>query len=137
MAVDRAVRLTEQQKKFLLDKNFVHLATLMKDGSPQVTPVWVDFDGSNVLVNSERKRVKVQNVKRDPRVALAVFDMANAYNFIEIRGRVVDITTEGGAEHIDKMAKKYLGQDKYPFNQPGDVRVIIKIEPEKVTGMAR
>src|SRR5438094_10317768 len=99
MAVDRAVRLTEQQKKFLLHKNFVHLATLMKDGCPQVTPVWVDFDGKHVLVNSEQKRVKVRNMKRDPRVGLAVFDKANPYNFIEIRGRVVDITTDGAADH--------------------------------------
>ena len=109
----------------------------MKDGSPQVTPVWVDFDGKHVLVNSEQKRVKVRNMKRDPRVGVAVFDMANPYNFIEIRGRVVDITTDGAADHIDKMAKKYMGQDKYPFNGPGDVRVIIKIEPEKVAGFSR
>ena len=132
-----AVQLNDEQKKFLLDKNFVNLATLMKDGSPQVTPVWVDFDGKHVLVNSEQKRVKVRNMKRDPRVGVAVFDMANPYNFIEIRGRVVDITTDGAADHIDKMAKKYMGQDKYPFNGPGDVRVIIKIEPEKVAGMVR
>ena len=132
-----ALQLNDEQKKFLLDKNFVNLATLMKDGSPQVTPVWVDFDGKHVLVNSEQKRVKVRNMKRDPRVGVAVFDMANPYNFIEIRGRVVDITTDGAADHIDKMAKKYMGQDKYPFNGPGDVRVIIKIEPEKVAGMVR
>jgi len=132
-----AVQLNDEQKKFLLDKNFVNLATLMKDGSPQVTPVWVDFDGKHVLVNSEQKRVKVRNMKRDPRVGVAVFDMANPYNFIEIRGRVVDITTDGAADHIDKMAKKYMGQDKYPFNGPGDVRVIIKIEPEKVAGFSR
>jgi PPOX class probable F420-dependent enzyme len=131
------MKLTDQQKKFLLDKNFVHLATLMKDGSPQVTPVWVDFDGTHVLVNSEQKRVKVRNMKRDPRVALAVFDMANPYSFMEIRGRVVGVTTEGAADHIDKMAKKYMGQDKYPLNQPGDVRVIIKIEPEKISGYSR
>ena len=132
-----ALQLNDEQKKFLLDKNFVNLATLMKDGSPQVTPVWVDFDGKHVLVNSEQKRVKVRNMKRDPRVGVAVFDMANPYNFIEIRGRVVDITTDGAADHIDKMAKKYMGQDKYPFNQPGDVRVIIKIEPQKVAGFSR
>ena len=132
-----AQQLNDEQKKFLLDKNFVNLATLMKDGSPQVTPVWVDFDGKHVLVNSEQKRVKVRNMKRDPRVGLAVFDMTNPYNFIEIRGRVVDITPDGAADHIDKMAKKYMGQDKYPFNGPGDVRVIIKIEAEKVAGMVR
>ena len=132
-----AVQLNDEQKKFLLDKNFVNLATLMKDGSPQVTPVWVDFDGKHVLVNSERKRTKVRNMKRDPRVAVSVFDMSNPYNFVEIRGRVVDITTDGAADHIDKMAKKYMGQDKYPFNGPGDVRVIIKIEPEKVAGFSR
>ena len=129
-----AVTLSEAQQKFLFDKNFAHFVTLMKDGTPQVTPVWIDYDGKHVLVNSEQKRVKTRNVERDPRVALSIADMQNPYSFIEIRGRVVDITTEGAADHIDKMAKKYMGQDKYPLNKPGDVRVIFKIEPEQVKG---
>ncbi len=129
------IKLTDTQKKLLTDKNFAHVATLMKDGSPQVSPVWVDYDGTYVLINSERKRAKVRNLKRDPRVALSVYDAENPYAFVEARGRVVEITPEGAAEHIDKLAKKYLGQDKYPYNRPGDVRVIIKIAPEAVTGM--
>ena len=131
-----AVKLTDEQAQLLRDtKSFIHLATINKDGSPQVSPVWVDFDGTHVVVNSEQKRRKVRNMKRDPRVSLSVQDPANAYHYVEIRGRVVSITAEGGAAHIDKLAKKYMGVDKYPGNQPGDVRVIIKIEPEHVTGM--
>ncbi len=131
-----AVQLTDAQKKLLVEgANFVHFATVNKDGSPQVTPVWVDFDGTHVLVNSEEKRRKVRNVKRDPRVSISVQAPENPYQYTEIRGRVVEITAAGGAEHIDKMAKKYMGADKYPYNQPGDVRVILKIVPEHVSGM--
>ncbi len=131
-----AIKLTDEQAKLLRDaKSFIHLATINQDGSPQVSPVWVDFDGANVVINSEQKRRKVRNMKRDPRVALSVQDPANPYHYIEIRGRVVEITPKGGVEHIDKLAKKYMGVDQYPGNQPGDVRVIIKIEPEHVTGM--
>ncbi len=131
-----AVKLTDDQKKLVSEsKSFIHLATINKDGSPQVSPVWVDFDGAYVIVNSEQKRRKVRNIKRDPRVALSVTDPENSYHYIEIRGRVVDVTPEGAAAHIDRMAKKYMGLDQYPYNQPGDVRVIIKIEPEHVAGM--
>ncbi|MDE3096395.1 MAG: PPOX class F420-dependent oxidoreductase [Chloroflexota bacterium] len=107
----------------------------MKDGSPQVTPVWVDLDGDQILVNSEQKRVKTRNMRRDPRVALSVQEPGNPYRYLEVRGRVTEITADGAAAHIDKLAKKYLGQDRYPFNQPGDVRVIIRITPEAVSGM--
>ena len=131
-----AVKLTDEQAKLLHDpKAFIHLATLNKDGSPQVSPVWVDYDGTHVIVNSEQKRRKVHNMKRDPRVSFSVQDPANAYHYVEIRGRVVEITPNGGFEGIDKLAKKYMGVDKYPGNGPGDVRVVIKIEPEHVTGM--
>ena len=128
------IALTEAQKKLLEGKNFVSVATINKDGSPQVSPVWADFDGKYVVLNSEEKRRKVRNLKRDPRVALSVYDQENPYNYIEIRGRVVEITTKGAFEHIDKLAKKYIGQDKYPWNKPEDVRVIIKVEPEHVAG---
>lgn len=109
---------------------FAHLATLMPDGSPQVTPVWVDYDGKNVMVNTARGRQKDKNLRRDARVALAISDPQNPYRYLEIRGRVVDITEKGAPEHIDKMAKKYLGKDKYPFAQPGEVRVLYKISPD-------
>lgn len=121
-------------RALLEGKNVAFLATLAEDGSPQVTPVWVDFDGEHVLVNSEEKRAKVQHVKRDPRVALTVAEAGNAYKYVELRGRVVETTTDGAMELIDKLARKYIGQDKYPWNQPGDVRVILKIAVDKVLG---
>ena len=127
-------QLSDTQKKFLTDKNFAHIATIIKDGSPQVSPVWVDFDGTHVIVNSEQKRLKVRNLKRDPRVSLSIQDAANAYSYIEIRGRVVGITDKGGFDGIDKLAKKYMDLDKYPYNRPSDVRVVITIVPEHITG---
>lgn len=130
-----AVSLTEAQKKLLEGKNFVSIATINKDGSPQVSPVWADFDGTYVVLNSEEKRRKVRNLKRDPRVSVSVYDQENPYSYVEVRGRVVEITPEGAFAHIDKLAKKYIGQDKYPWNKPEDVRVIIRIEPEHVAGM--
>src|SRR6185437_16288893 len=130
------VTLTEKQRKLITEgKNFAHVATLMKDGSPQVTPVWIDYDGTYVVFNTEEKRVKPRNLRRDPRVALSVVDSGNQYEYVEIRGRVVEMTKEGADAHIDAMAKKYLGQDKYPYTQPGDVRVIIKIAVESTTGV--
>lgn len=116
-------------------KAFANLATLMPDGSPQVTPVWVDFDGARIIVNSARGRQKDRNIKRNPAVALAVSDPGNPYRYLEVRGRVVEITEEGASEHIDKMAKKYLGVDKYPNRAPGEVRVMYRIEPLHVTFM--
>jgi PPOX class probable F420-dependent enzyme len=116
-------------------KAFAQLATLNPDGSPQVTPVWVDFDGEHVIFNSAKGRQKDKNVRREPRVAVALIDPDNPYRYLEIRGKVVEITEQGAAEHIDKMAKKYLGVDKYPYGQPGEVRVIYKIKPEHTTVM--
>jgi PPOX class probable F420-dependent enzyme len=120
----------------LFDKKaFAHLGTLMSDGSPQVTPVWVDFDGTHVRFNSARGRVKDRNVRRDPRVSLSLIDPDNGYRYLEVRGRVVEITEDGADAHIDSLAKKYLGKDKYPFRRPGEVRVTYKVAPEKVTSM--
>ena len=130
-----SVELNDSQKQILLDKSFVHLATVNADGSPQVSPVWVDFDGKNVIVNSEQRRLKVRNMKRDPRVSLSVTDPTNPYRYMEIRGKVVDISVDENCAVIDKLAKKYTGRDKYPFNKPGDVRLTFKIEPLKVAGM--
>ena len=110
---------------------FAHLATVNADGSPQVTPVWVDFDGTNVIVNTARGRVKTKNIARQPRVALAIADPGNPYRYLGIQGRVVEMTENGGDAHIDKLARKYIGKD-YPFRAPGEVRVIVKIAPEKV-----
>ena len=116
-------------------KAFANLGTLMPDGRPQVTPVWIDYDGEHVIFNSAKGRQKDRNVRREPRVALAIMDPDNPYRYLEIRGRVVEITEQGAAAHIDKMAKKYIGQDKYPWGKPGEVRVIYKIKPEHTTVM--
>jgi PPOX class probable F420-dependent enzyme len=116
-------------------KAFAHLATLMPDGSPQVTPVWVDFDGQNVVINTAAGRQKDKNLQRDGRVALSIADPDNPYRYLEVRGRVVQRTVEGADQHIDAMAKKYLDKDKYPFRQAGEVRVIYKIAPQHTTKM--
>ena len=114
---------------------FANLATLMPDGRPQVTPVWCDYDGDYVIVNSAKGRQKDRNMRRDNRVSLAIMDPDNSYRYLEIRGKVEEITEEGAFEHINKMAKKYLGLDKYPNMQPGEVRVLYKIRPERTTSM--
>ena len=111
---------------------FANVATLNPDGSPQVTPVWVDFDGTHVLINTAKGRVKAKNLAREPRVALSISDPDNAYRYLGIQGRVVEMTEKGGDAHIDKMAKKYLGKDSYPFRTAGEVRLIVKIAPDKV-----
>lgn len=122
--------IPEKYRDLLVKPAFGNLATLMPDGHPQVTPVWCDFDGTYVLFNSARGRQKDRNVRRDPRVAIAIVDPQNPYRFLEIRGRVVEMGEKGADEHIDHLAKKYLNVDKYPYRQPGEVRVIYKIKPE-------
>jgi len=114
---------------------FAHLSTLMKDGSPQSSPVWIDTDGPLLLVNSAEGRVKDRNVRRDPRVALSVCDPQNPYRSLMIRGRVTKITNEGADAHIDRMAKKYMDVDEYPFRAPGEKRVLYYIEPLSVSVM--
>jgi PPOX class probable F420-dependent enzyme len=127
-------KLTEAQINLFRGKNFAHVATVMPDGSPQVSPVWVDYDGTHVVFNTEMHRVKPRNLKLDPRIAVSVHDQANPYNFVQVRGRVVEMTTEDGEAGIDAMAKKYLGQDKYPWAGPGDVRVNVRVAIESVSG---
>ena len=127
--------LSEGVKKLFREPNYGHMATLMPDGSPQVSPVWVDMDGDRILVNTAEGRAKPRNVRRDARVAISIHNQENPYSSAFIRGRVVEITHEGAEEHIDKLAKKYLGQDTYPYRQPGDQRVILVIEPEHVGSM--
>lgn len=120
----------------LFDKKvFAGLATVMPDGSPQVTPVWIDYDGENVVFNTATGRQKDKNLQADGRVSLALVDPDNPYRYLEVRGKVVERTTDGADDHINKMAKKYIGQDVYPFRQPGEVRVIYKIKPERTTSM--
>ena len=128
-------KLTDKCKALLQKPAFAHLATLMEDGSPQVSPVWIDVDGDTILVNSAQGRFKDKNMRHDARVAISATDPENPYSAVMIRGRVVKITTEGGDAHIDRMAKKYLGKDVYPFRQPGEVRVVYRIEAEKISSM--
>jgi PPOX class probable F420-dependent enzyme len=116
-------------------KSYAQLATVMKDGTPQVTPVWFDFDGTYIRVNSAKDRVKDKNMRRNPSVALSVQDPDNPYRYVAVRGKVVEVTENGADAHIDSLAKKYLGQDKYPYRQPGEVRVLYKIRPERVSTM--
>ncbi len=127
--------LSEGVKKLFRETNFAHLATLMPDGSPQVSPVWVDIEGDHILVNTAEGRAKPRNVRRDPRVAISLHRQDNPYSSAFIRGRVVEITHDGADEMIDRLAKKYLGQDRYPNRQPGEQRVILVIEPEHVGSM--
>ena len=124
--------ISDEVAKLFLEKNLAFLATLMKDGSPQITPTWVDLENNTVLINTAEGRVKQRNVTRDPRVAVSIVDQHNVYNMITLRGRVIEQTTKGADEHIDKLAKKYLGVDKYPFRSANEKRVILKIKPEKI-----
>ena len=127
--------IPDKYRDLFSKRAFANLATLMPDGRPQVTPVWVDLEGDFVVFNSAKGRQKDRNVRRDPRVALSIVDPDNPYRYLEIRGRVAEITEHGANEHIDKLAKKYLGVDKYPYGQPGEVRVMYKVQPEHTTTM--
>ena len=124
-----------QYRDIVNKRVFASFATLMPDGQPQVTPVWIDADNGHLLINTAKGRQKHRNVERDPRVAVTLVDPDNPYRYVEVRGRVVEMTERGAVEHIDKMAKKYLGKDKYPFAQPGEQRILLKIEPEHTHGM--
>ena len=127
--------IPESYADLLNKKAFAHLATLMSDGSPQTTPVWFGYDGTHIIVNSAKGRLKDRNMRRDPRVSLSISDPENPYRYLEIRGRVVDVTEEGAEDGIDKFAQIYLGEERYPYRGPGEVRVIYKIAPEKFSKM--
>ena len=127
-------------KRLFEGRNFVFVSTLMKDGTPHITPTWVDIEdqdgGGRILINTAVGRIKQKNVSRNPSIALAVFDQNNPYDMVSIRGKVVEQVTGDSAErHIDKLAKKYLGKDKYPNRAPGEERIILKIKPESVFHM--
>lgn len=127
--------IPQSHADLLTKKAFAHLATLNADGSPQVTPVWLDSDGTNLIVNTAKGRVKANNLERNARVALSIPDPDNPYRYLGVQGRVVELTENGADAHIDKMAKKYIDKDVYPWRRPGEVRVIAKIKPEKVHTM--
>jgi PPOX class probable F420-dependent enzyme len=121
------MQLSPAVQQLLKEPSYAQLATLMPDGAPQITQVWVDTDGNTVATHQ-----KVSNVRRDPRVAINVHDPGQQWRIATIRGRVVEVTTEGAAEHIDALAHKYLGVERYPFGRPGQQRILLKIEPEKI-----
>ncbi len=125
-------KLGEKEKKLLKGKNFVFLATINEDGTPQITPTWVDTDGKNILINTALGRKKVRNVEKDSRVAVGVYDVTNPYERVSIKGKVVKLIKGKEAEaHIDEMAKKYLGKEKYPYRSESEKRVIFVIKPLK------
>jgi PPOX class probable F420-dependent enzyme len=133
--------LTEPIVKFFRGKNFGFLGTVNKDGSPQVTPTWIDIiekeeneDGREeiILINTAMDRLKQKNVSRDPRVSISIVDEDNPYSMVTIKGRVVEQTTAGADEHIDKLAKRYLNADRYPAHSPSVKRIILKVKPEKI-----
>jgi PPOX class probable F420-dependent enzyme len=130
-----AATIPESHQDLLQKPAFANLATLNSDGSPQVTPVWIEFDGQHIVVNTARGRVKHRNLQREPRVALSILDPANPYRYLGIQGRVTEMTESGADAAIDRLAKKYLGKDKYPWRGPNEVRVLVKITPEKVHTM--
>ena len=126
-------QIPKAYKDILNKRGYAHLATLMKDGSPQVTPVWYDFDGQHIRVNTAKGRLKDKNMRRAKKVALSIQDPDNPYRYLAIRGNIDEITENGADAHIDALAKKYLEKDRYPFRAPGEVRVIYKIRPDKVS----
>ena len=130
-----AEKIPEEFKDLFGKVAYANIATVMPDGSPQVTPVWFDYDGNYLRVNSAKGRVKDKNMRRNKNVALSIQDPDNAYRYLAVRGKVDEITEEGADAHIDSLAKKYLGKDKYPFRGPDEERVIYKIRPEKVSTM--
>ena len=128
--------LTDSVKRFLEEPHLAHFVTIMKDGSPQVTPVWVDHDGTHVLINTAEGRQKPRNLERDNRVALSVVDAESPFKYVQIRGRVVEVTQDGAWDHICKLCDKYTGTPNYPKRE-GEVRIIVKIAPEHESGTQR
>lgn len=127
--------LSDFAKKLFEGKNFATIATLMSDGAPQASIVWVDTDGKHIIFNTADGRTKPRNMRQDARVSVAVFNMEQPYQSAIVRGRVVEMTPDGADAHIDKMAKKYMDVDSYPFRQPGEKRLIVKIAPDNVALM--
>ena len=130
-----AARIPDQYKDLLTEKvAFANLATLMPDGSPQVTPVWFDFKDGMLRINTAQGRRKVRNLDANPKLAMAILDPTNPYRYLQIRGHVIRSTQDGADAHIDALAKRYLNQDKYPFRTPGEVRVIYEIAIDSCHG---
>ena len=125
--------LTEKARRLMTDPNYLYFATLNGDGSPQVTPVWVDVEDNRVRVNTAIGRIKERNTRRDPRVAASIANRDDPWDKVDIRGRVVEFVEGDEAErHIDSLSKKYIGQDPYPFRSPGERRIMLVIELDRV-----
>jgi PPOX class probable F420-dependent enzyme len=129
----RMIELTPDQRELFEKKSFAFLATTGRDGSPQVTPVWVDLEDGRIAVNTAEGRVKHRNIQRDPRVAISAVDPDDPYRMVTVKGAAT-MTTDGADDHIDRLAKKYTGNDTYPWRQPGEVRVKVLIELESASG---
>lgn len=129
------VKIPEKFLDLIVEPAFANLATVMKDGGPHVTPVWFDFDGECVRINTAKGRVKDRNMRNNPKVAISIVDPKNPYRYLEIRGRVAEITEAGADQHIDLLAKKYLKVDKYPNRSAGEVRVLYRVTPEHISTM--
>ncbi len=127
-----STKIEGRGEELLKGKNFCSVATLRSDGTVHEVPVWVDIEDGLPVLNTAEGRAWPRNLERDPRLTLSVPNWENPYEYIEIRGRVAERTHEGADEHIDMLAKKYLGEDSYPFRQPGEQRVIIRVAPEHV-----
>ena len=125
-------KLAGKARELIEGANFCHISTLAESGRPQINPVWIDADNGHLIVNSAEGRKWPENVRRDPRVTLCVANHENPYEYVTVWGRVVEEDHEEADENIDRLAKKYLGEDEYPFRQPGEERVLFRIEPEKV-----
>lgn len=130
-----AANLDKYLDLFREKKAFAHVATVMADGSPQVTPVWIDYRNGRIAFNTARGRVKDKNLKEGSRIALSVQDPDNPYRYVQVRGTVAKVTEQGASENIDALAKKYMGVEKYPFHSPNEKRVIFEIETKSVQGM--
>lgn len=126
------IELSTELQQLLQKRVICFFATIMPDGSPQMTRTWIDTDGKYILINSVEGHQKVRNVRRDPRVAISVVDPSHPERAISIRGRVVEITTEGADLHFKKLIERNLGQQEYPYGRPGQVRILLKIVPEKI-----
>jgi PPOX class probable F420-dependent enzyme len=128
-----SAQIPEQFMDLIREPAIAQLATIMKDGSPHVTPVWFDYEGGFVRINSAKGRVKDRNMRNNPRVAISILDPKNPYRYLEIRGSVAEITQEGADEHIDRLAMKYLKVEKYPYRSPDEVRVLYRITPDHIS----
>jgi PPOX class probable F420-dependent enzyme len=128
--------IPDEAKHLFENKDFAHVATLNRDGSPQVSAVWIGLDGDLVTFNTAEGRLKTKNLARDERVAISITNQENPYENLILQGKVVEMTQDGADEDIDALAKRYLDADSYPFRQDGEVRTIVRIEPEKIHHMA-